>query len=94
MPPAMIIDREQLKKAIFEQNSLDPKDGIFAMQSGEIKCARRGDPGVVCELISQAELGRMLAADALFSYSESDLAKWVDDLDLTPLQARLDAAGK
>ncbi len=91
--PAITVDREQLKKAIFEQNSLHPKDGVFMMKNGEVKCAYRGDEGVACELISGVELGRMLAADALFSYSESELAKWVDGMDLTPLQAKLNASG-
>ena len=88
----MKIDREQLKKAIFEQNSLLPQDGVFMMEGGEVKCARRTDAGVLCELISGVELGQMLARDALFSYTESELAKWVDALDLSPLQAKVDAA--
>ena len=90
--PAMTIDREQLKKAIFEQCSLNPQDGIFAMQNGEIKCTRRNDADVFCELISGVELGRMLAGDAMFSYCEAELAKWVNNMDLTPLQAKLDSA--
>ncbi len=91
---AMTIDREQLRKAIFEQNSLSPKDGVFMMRNGEVKCAHRGDEGVFCELISGVELGRMLAADALFSYSEAELAKWVKNMDLTPMQIKLNAANK
>lgn len=87
----MTIDREQLKKAILEQNSLNPGDGVFMMKSGEIKCARRGEEGILCELLSEAELGRMLAADALFSYSEAELIKWVETLDVSGLQAKLDA---
>ena len=90
----MTLDREQLKKAIFEQCSLNPLDGIYVVKTGEIKCLRRGDEDVLCELISGVELGRMLAGDALFSYSETELSKWVDNLDLIPLQAKLDAAAK
>ncbi len=90
--PDYTIDREQLREAIFVQNSLNPKDGIFMMRSGEVKCAQQDEPDVLCELISGSELGRMLAADALFSYTEKELAEWVNKVDTAPLQAKIEAA--
>lgn len=89
---AMNIDREQLKNAVFEQNSPLFQDGVFMMKNGEVKCTCREDTGILCELISESELGRMLAEGALFSYTEAELSKWVDELDLSSLQAKVDAA--
>ncbi len=62
------------------------------MRSGEVKCARRDEPDVLCELISGVELGRMLAADAFYSYTEKELAKWVNEMDTAPMQAKIEAA--
>lgn len=87
--PEYSIDREQLREAITEQNSLHPKDGIFMMRNGEIKCAMRDDPDVLCELISEKELGQMLAESALFSYSEKELSKWIDEIDISSLTRKL-----
>lgn len=86
------IDREQLREAITEQNSLRPKDGIFMMRNGEIRCAMRDDPDVLCELISEGELGQMLAGGALFSYSEKELNEWIDEIDISSLARRIPGA--
>lgn len=92
MPCTYTIDRDQLAKAIISLNSMSPCDGVMMTRQGEVKEGYRADEDTLCELIAAPQLARMLTADGLSSYTDKELKKWIEELDVAPLQAIADAA--
>lgn len=94
MPSAFPIDRDQLTAAIIQQNSMSPCDGVVMTRSGEVKTGYLADADTLCMLIPAPKLARMLTGDGLSSYTDKELKKWADAVDMTPLQAIADAAAQ
>ena len=92
MPSSYTIDRAQLSAAIVKLNSMSPCDGVMMTRQGEIKEGYRDDAETLCELLSAPKLARMLTADGLSSYTDKELRKWIEELDIAPMQAIVDAA--
>lgn len=61
-------------------------------RSGEVKVGYRADEETLCELISAPALARRLTADGLSSYSDKELKKWIEGIDIAPMQAIVDEA--
>lgn len=92
MPSTYIIDRDQFTKAVIRLNSMSPCDGVMMTRQGEVKVGYRADEETLCELIAAPTLARMLTRDGLSSYTDKELKKWIDGIDIAPLQAIVDEA--
>lgn len=92
MPCSLTIDREQFNAAIIELNSMSPCDGVVMTRQGVVKVGYLADAETLCMLMPAPVLARKLTADGLSSYTDKELKKWVDGLEIEPLQALVDEA--
>ena len=86
------IDPEQFSAAVTALNSMSPCDGVVMTRQGEVKPGYTADADTLCMLISAPQLGRMLSAAGLSSYTVKELKQWISEIDIAPLQAKVDAA--
>ena len=94
MACSFTIDPAQLMTAIIKLNSMSPCDGVVMTREGEVKVGYTADAETLCMLIPAPTLARWLTAAGLSSYSDTELKKWISEMNIEPLQATAHAAAQ
>ncbi len=85
------IKREELAKAIILLNGTLKYDAVVMTRDGKVKAGKATGEDTICVLMTATELAKILCEEGLFAYTEKELKKWANEIDIAPFQAKADA---